>query len=439
MFSSRDVTLFGSCAIFLGIAASLYLHPEYALILFPLSCLVFFWGDFRRDEELQVIFMFLCTAGALLIGAQIKDFHGRIALAVEVAGVWVVSLGLGFHRSKLKAATQRATAQAQELENQIRDLDRDLKFYGAFESAAAHQIRLRRDLTAAAKNLTATMDAKDVQARVMKVLEARYQGSRVRILAGEPPDPLTQWSTTTRASVLVKDVAGDDRFRGRSWGFRSAVLAPLWVVKKPYGFVRVESDRVGAFTADDLRTVDLFATFTSLTLENIHFYEAINNLATHDALTQLFTHKAFQNRLADEIMRAGRSQTPVSLIMCDVDHFKKYNDTYGHQAGDMLLQKVAQILSNHARPVDFVARYGGEEFAIIIPGIVRSQAVEFANRIRAKVENEPFVFQGQQTRVTQSYGVASFPQDATTPSQLVKAADERLYHAKHNGRNQVVG
>ncbi|MBI5201398.1 MAG: hypothetical protein HY925_07415, partial [Elusimicrobia bacterium] len=137
MFSSRDVTLFGSCAIFLAIAAALYLYPEWALILFPLASLLFFWGDFRRDEELQIIFMFLCSAGALLLVSQLKDFHVRFALGLETAGIWVVSLGLNFHRSKLKAATQRATAQASELDNQLRDLDRDLKFYGAFESAAA--------------------------------------------------------------------------------------------------------------------------------------------------------------------------------------------------------------------------------------------------------------------------------------------------------------
>lgn len=439
MFSSRDITLFGSNALFLLLAAALYLYPEWSLILFPMSCLIYFWGDFRQDDELQIIFLFLCTAGAFLLMAQVKDFHSRVALGAELAGVWIVSLGLGLHRSKLKAARQRATAQALELDNQLRDLDRDLKFYAAFESAAAHQIRLRRDLTGAAKSLTATLDGKEVQTRLVKVLETRYKGARVRILAGEAPDPLTQYSTTTRASVLVKDVAADDRFRGRPWGFRSAVLSPLWVVKKPYGFLRVESDQIGAFSADDLRTVDLFATLTSLTLENIHFFQAVNDLATHDALTQLFTHKAFQNRLAEEVLRGGRSGVPVSLVMCDVDHFKKYNDTYGHQAGDMLLQKVAQILSNHARPVDFVARYGGEEFTLILPGIVRAQAVEFANRIRMKVEGEPFVFQGQRTKVTMSFGVSSFPQDATTPSQLIKAGDERLYQAKHGGRNQVVG
>ena len=439
LFSDRDITLFGSNAIFFAVAAALYLYPEWALIVFPAASLLYFWSDLRRDDELQVIFMFLCTAGALLLMSQMKDLPSRTALGVELAGIWVASLGLGFHRGRLKTARQVAGAQAQQMDARVRELERDLKFYGAFESAAAHQIRLRRDLTGSAKTLTATMDAKDVQMRLVNVLEKRFQGSRVRILAGEPPDSLTQLSTATRASVLVKDTATDERLRGQTWSFRAAVVSPLYVVKKPYGFVRVESDKPAAFSADDLRTVDLFATMTSLTLENIEFYQTVNDLATHDALTKLFTHKAFQNRLADEILRAGRSQAPLSVVMCDVDHFKKYNDTYGHQAGDFLLQRVAQILSDHARPVDFVARYGGEEFTIILPGVAHAQAIEFANRIRVKVMEEPFMFQGQLTRVTQSYGVSTFPEDATTASQLVRAADERLYKAKEGGRNQVVG
>lgn len=439
MFSARDITLFGSNALFFAIAAALYLYPEWALILFPAASLLYFWSDLRKDDELQVIFMFLCTAGALLLMSQMKDLPSRVALGVELVGVWVASLGLSFHRARLKEARAAANQYAQQVDTRVRELERDLKFYGAFESAAAHQIRLRRDLTGAAKTLTGTMDAKDAQGRLLSVLERRFQGSRVRILPGEPPDSLTRLSITTHASVLVKDMATDERFRNQAWNFRAAVVSPLSVVKKTFGFVRVESDKPAAFSADDLRTVDLFATLTSLTLENIEFYQAVGDLATHDPLTKLFTHKAFQTRLADEVLRAGRSQAPLSMVMCDVDHFKKYNDTYGHQAGDFLLQRVAQILSDSARPVDFVARYGGEEFAIVLPGMAHPQAVEFANRIRIKVMEEPFVFEGKHTRVTQSYGVSTFPQDATTPSQLVRAADERLYKAKEGGRNQVVG
>ena len=125
--------------------------------------------------------------------------------------------------------------------------------------------------------------------------------------------------------------------------------------------------------------------------------------------------------------------------MCDVDHFKSYNDRYGHQAGDHLLKTLAGILASFARPVDMVARYGGEEFTLILPNYVRSETVQLAERIRARVSDEPFVFQGLPTRATMSFGVASFPQDATTASQIVRCADERMYRAKHGGRNQVVG
>jgi diguanylate cyclase (GGDEF)-like protein len=125
--------------------------------------------------------------------------------------------------------------------------------------------------------------------------------------------------------------------------------------------------------------------------------------------------------------------------MCDVDHFKSYNDRYGHQAGDHLLKTLAGVLASFARPVDFVARYGGEEFVVILPNFVRTEAVQLAERMRARVAAEPFVFQGAGTHATMSFGVAAFPQDATSASQFVRSADERMYRAKHGGRNQVVG
>ena len=96
-------------------------------------------------------------------------------------------------------------------------------------------------------------------------------------------------------------------------------------------------------------------------------------------------------------------------------------------------------MSSFARPVDFAARYGGEEFCLILPNFVRSEAVDLANRLRLRVESEPFVFQGHNTRATLSLGVSSFPQDATSPSQMIRVADERMYRAKSGGRNQVVG
>jgi diguanylate cyclase (GGDEF)-like protein len=210
-------------------------------------------------------------------------------------------------------------------------------------------------------------------------------------------------------------------------------------MRQPAGFLKLESDQPGAFTPEDLRTADLFATMAALSLENIQLYEHVHEAAVHDPLTQLYSHRAFDARLREELLRAGRSQTPLSFILCDIDHFKVYNDRYGHQAGDQLLRTLAAIIASFARPVDFPARYGGEEFCLILPNFVRSEAVGLAERIRLRVAAEPFVLRGQRTGATMSFGVASFPVDATTASQIVRIADERLYRAKDGGRNQVVG
>jgi len=223
------------------------------------------------------------------------------------------------------------------------------------------------------------MDGREVHRRLSSILAARFSGARVQIVPEGADEPLISVARDARGPVLVQDAAKDGRLRGLgAVPFRSALAVPLKVMKRAAGFVKLESDEAGAFGPEEVKTVDLFATMAALSLENIRFYETVQEQATHDQLTQLHSHKAFQARLQEEVLRSGRSQAPLSLILCDIDHFKSYNDRYGHQAGDHLLRTIASILSSFARPVDFVARYGGEEFALILPSIVRSEAVELA-------------------------------------------------------------
>ena len=325
-----------------------------------------------------------------------------------------------------------------DLQDAIRDAERDLKYYRQYEETVGAETRLRRDLADSAKSLSGSMDAREVQARLATILAARFPGARIAIVAGAGEDPLLQLSAKRRGPVLVKDSRAE---AGLVPGarFASGVAVPMHVMRQDAGYVKLESDKPGAFGPDDVKAADLFATMAALSLENIRLYESVHRQATHDALTQLHSHRAFQQRLQEEVLRAGRSQTPTALIMCDVDKFKVYNDTFGHQAGDHLLRTLAGVLASFARPVDMVARYGGEEFALILPNFVRTEAVALAERIRQRVADEPFVFQGKPTKATMSFGVASFPTDATTASQIVRVADERLYRAKHGGRNQVVG
>lgn len=162
-------------------------------------------------------------------------------------------------------------------------------------------------------------------------------------------------------------------------------------------------------------------------------------LAARDGLTGLYNHRTFYTMLDDELARARRFERPLSLLMLDIDHFKRVNDTHGHQAGDVVLKGLSKLLGRLARAVDRVCRYGGEEIAIILPETGLDGAACIADRMRAAVEAEAFEFgHGTSIRVTVSIGVASWPTHADNAQSLVAAADSALYTAKQAGRNRVV-
>lgn len=162
-------------------------------------------------------------------------------------------------------------------------------------------------------------------------------------------------------------------------------------------------------------------------------------LATTDAMTGLANFRRFKQALEDEVLRAQRYDVPLSLIFCDVDHFKNYNDKNGHPAGDALLKQFAQVLRNCCRDTDFPARYGGEEFVVLCPGTNPTGAQALAERIRAAVEKFPFEYREKQPlgKVSVSIGVATFPLNAKSAADLTEAADQAVYASKKGGRNRV--
>jgi two-component system chemotaxis response regulator CheY len=162
-------------------------------------------------------------------------------------------------------------------------------------------------------------------------------------------------------------------------------------------------------------------------------------MATYDRLTGLYNRHAFDHRLTDELQRARRYRRPLSLIMLDIDYFKRYNDTHGHLKGDALLSELGSLLIASVRSTDAVARYGGEEFAVVLTETDKANASLVAEKIRAAVAAYPFPFRESQPdgALTVSVGVAGFPEDVPDPAGLLEAADQALYRAKHSGRNRV--
>jgi len=177
-----------------------------------------------------------------------------------------------------------------------------------------------------------------------------------------------------------------------------------------------------------------------LAIEYALLYERTRQMAITDRLTGLYNFGYFLDRLKEERIRADRYHRLLSLIIFDIDHFKKYNDTNGHPAGNEVLKMIASILKSEAREVDIVARYGGEEMVIILPEASRRSAHDLAERIRQKIEQTVFTRMDTQPmkRITVSAGVATFPVDASNEDDLIKKADKSLYTAKSKGRNSVV-
>lgn len=167
-------------------------------------------------------------------------------------------------------------------------------------------------------------------------------------------------------------------------------------------------------------------------------FEYQYKLATTDGLTELFNHRYFQEQMAMQVENSKRYNSEFSMIILDIDFFKKFNDTYGHQSGDAVLRQVAQTLKKNVRATDIVCRYGGEEMSIILPNTGQNVAHSTAEKICQRVSGNKFKLPGDKdVTVTISLGTATYPQDGQTPSDLIAAADKRLYNAKNNGRNQV--
>ncbi len=435
---SRTLTLTFSSLFFFALAAASIPDPRLAPILFPLYGFLFLWMGLRQERELPFVFLFLVSVTALLSASRLKSPWNR-EIFFELGALWFFQFSWGAYQNAILGSRRDREVKVNALRLKISEEEKDVEYYQSYRTKALSQIQNAQNLTASAKSLANTLSAAEVHDRLISILSSRFPSAQVEIVASPGKDPLLNFTQTRNAPTLIRDAWADKRFHELLSPYRSGLSIPLKVMRQPAGFLKITSKEPDAFGAEEAKAAELFVAMASMSLENIRFYEQVQAQSVRDPLTQLYSHRAFQTQLQEELLRAGRSQTPLSLIMMDIDHFKSYNDRYGHPAGDSLLKTVSAILNSFARPVDFAARYGGEEFCLILPNFVRTEAVEIANRLRLRVAAQPFFFNGEKSSVTISLGVASFPQDATTASQIIRVADERLYQAKHGGRNQVVG
>jgi len=220
----------------------------------------------------------------------------------------------------------------------------------------------------------------------------------------------------------------------------SVLVVPLFVHSQVAGSIQLFSSRDRHFTEEDAQLLWMFALVAENLLSRGSSHEGLLRFAFTDYLTGLRSRRFFEQQLDLELKRAQRNQQQFALLMIDIDHFKRLNDTFGHHIGDQALRQVAFLLMQQMREADTSARYGGEEFAIILPETNEAGARHVAERLRAAVESASFST-GKETppdRLTISIGLAIFDADARFKSDLIAFADSALYAAKREGRNRVV-
>jgi diguanylate cyclase (GGDEF)-like protein len=381
---------------------------------------------------LQLLVLYAVQAGVLHVtaGDPMTPSSNLLLIAPFIAMMWLVT----------GATAAFSAINERELRRRRYDLEALAKLAAALDSVT--------DEKALSDVLLGQLeDTFGIQrSAVVTVINGRPDVVAARGLVGEPEmrrgrveHPLLARARRERASVLVSHIPGDTD----SWlaqlmpAARNVALVPLTADGVCLAVLVAEhgTRRGSRMERRVLSMVERFAAHTALALKNADLLAQMRAMASTDSLTGLANRRSLEAVLERELARAGSTNTHVSLVMLDIDHFKSLNDQFGHQTGDQVLREVGCLLSLSCRSFDTAARYGGEEFMLVLPSCTAENALRTAERLRQDLTKMNTVATG----ITASAGVATFPLDASDAESLIKAADDALYTAKRRGRDQVVG
>lgn len=259
----------------------------------------------------------------------------------------------------------------------------------------------------------------------------------------EPPEPLLttafQKGTAWRLSPAALEQYKEDPFL-KVFRTEELIIMPLKAKDTVNGLIVADNIFTKkSISEEEIKFFTMLANQAGLAIENSQLYEMMVHKSHTDPVTGLWNHGFFQEKLGETVQESRANDFPVSLAIIDLDNFKKLNDTYGHQHGDVILREVARLFKESSRDIDYVCRYGGEEFALILPYTSKQQSYEIAERLRNKVEQHRFPGTGADStlNVTVSIGLSTIPDDTTSKQELFVQADKAMYIAKFSGKNKT--
>jgi diguanylate cyclase (GGDEF)-like protein len=214
--------------------------------------------------------------------------------------------------------------------------------------------------------------------------------------------------------------------------YRDYIVIPLQIDSHPIGYLVASGVK-----QEDKDKFHILAQQFILGLKRALLYQRVQELAITDSLTEVYSRRYFLERLKEELEHTKKQKSRFSFLMLDIDHFKDYNDRYGHLVGDSLLKEISRIIKENTREIDAVGKYGGDEFALILSETDKAQAEFVAERIRKLIEAKAIRAYDEDLKITASIGIAAYPDDAKRASSLIEKADRALYQSKQAGRNRV--
>ena len=285
----------------------------------------------------------------------------------------------------------------------------------------------------------------DNQTQKLTIFKSIKENKSLVIKAKEG-DIFDFWVLRHASPLLIEDIKKDFRFDSEqvksqySRPIQSLISVPFISDHRFLGILRLDSSQAGVYSQEDLRFLLTISELGAVALENGELFQKTQDLAIHDDLTSLYRKGYFTDRLKEEVKKCMRKKSPISLLILDIDYFKKYNDQFGHTAGDIVLRNLSQNMIDSMKDKSaIIGRFGGEEFSAALLGVEKKEAVQLAEGLRQIIEKNRIVLRRQETKVTASIGVATFPDDAGDEVELMIKADRALYTAKQKGRNRVIG
>ncbi len=389
----------------------------------------YFLGRFNRWAG-AIAGAALFAFASFMLAGEISSGAPFMALALWVVAAVAHSVllngraGAAPDRSGLDASMARAAALQEELS--LVKLEATLNATGEKKSLAVYS---------AVKLLSETVEPQAAAKQLGKYL-ADYFGTEETALymsGAAGLEPFAQGHKAEALPGLEKILELTGGFPAAAGEFSGLVVAPVSAGDQPLGLIVLRA--AGNVPVENAAR---FASEIAFALKRVILFRQVEWLSLTDGLTGLWRRNALDEKVREELRRAAAFKTTVGFMIADIDHFKRLNDTYGHQFGDAVLKRVAQLLKAGVYETDFVGRYGGEEFGIVLPRADSAGVLRKAETMRARIEAETFSQGLEKVKLTISIGIAHFPKDGREPEALIAAADKALYAAKESGRNRVV-